>query len=178
MAILIDRERDFKGGKYDIPDAVGNFTKNDVQAIITAYEKPAIYKLLGVAEGDKIIAYLAAGKTPVNADYNKILDPFTEDNANVHGGIAISLGMLEYLKGFIFYEYNKNALKTSQAGVTNADAETATIQGVNSTMRFAENKFNDVLGTADAIQWYCMKNSTAFPDFNGKRIVVKASNIL
>lgn len=174
MAILLSKT-DFIGGKYDIPDASGAYTKNDVQEAIDKYEKKYIYLLIGVTEGDRIIAYLAASRLPANTDYNKILDPFNEDS---DCGIVTSAGMEEYLKACIFYEYIKNGLKTSQAGVVKSDSETAIVQTPAGTMRFAESKFNDILDTIEAIQWYCLNNQSAFPDFNGQRIPVKASNIL
>lgn len=173
MATIILTKADFIGGKYDIPDAAGLYTKNNVQEMIDRYEKQCIYELLGVLEGDKWISWIQTVSPPVNAHYTKIKDPFSEDNAGC--GIIQSLGMTEFLKAAVFYQYVKNGLLTSQAGVVKTESETATTQSPASTMRFAENKFNDVLDTIEAIQWYCLNNQTAFPDFNGQRIVVKAS---
>lgn len=184
---------DFRGGKYNIPDAQGWYTNGNMQAMIDTYEKPYIYNLLGVVLGDKIIAYLAANRLPANTDYNKIIDPFSSDDAGWWGwyndycdywagyvfnysSIVTSLGLKEYLKAGIFYEYIKNGLITSQPGVAAQKAEAGTIQNSFTTMRFADNKFNDVLGTIEAIQWYCLNNNAAFPDFNGQRVPVKMSN--
>lgn len=170
---------DFKGGKYDIPDAGGVYTKVNVQEMIDKYEKQYIYELIGVVEGDKFIAWVQTTPTPVNADYTKILNAFSADNSSSYpSGLIQSLGMKEYLKAGVFYQCEKNGLLTSQAGVTKPESETATQQNPSSTMRFAENKFNDVLDTIEAIQWYCTNNSTAFPEYNGKFIPVKYANFL
>lgn len=169
---------DFKGGKYDIPDADSAYAAAAVQEAINNFEKGAIYELLGVTEGDKFITWLAASKLPANAHYSKILDAFANDDGNYCGRLIKSLGMKEYLKAYVFYEYNKTTLKTSQAGVTQAAAETSIIQSPRSTMRFAESKFNDSLDTVEAIQWYCQNNTAAFPAFNGQRITVKYCDIL
>jgi hypothetical protein len=86
-----------------------------------------------------------------------------------------SSGLKSYLIAAIYFEYIKNALQTSQAGVVNTLAETATNSTPAKTLRFAENKFNDCLDTVYAIQWYCINNNDKFPDFNGQRITVKAN---
>lgn len=179
---------DFKGGKYSIPDAGGVYNVsgataiNNVQAAIDNFWKQYVYQLLGVTLGDLIIAYdIAFPSGGSNLDYDKIISAFSIDNTNngcCSNSISQSLGLKEYLKACIFYEYNKNTLVTSQAGTTQPAAETSYIQSASSSMRFAENKFNDLLSTADAIQKYCLNNSSAFPDFNGQRIIVKAANIL
>ena len=167
---------DFKGGKYDIPDSDGIYTGTYLQQAIDRYEKIYIYKLLGVALGDLIITWLAASRSPANANYVKVVDGFSMDDADC-GGVIVSSGMKEYLKAAIFYEYVKNSLLTSQPAVIQPMAEKSTTQGPGSTMRFAENKFNGVMNTIEAIQYYCELNSSAFPTFNGQEIKVKASNI-
>lgn len=166
---------DFKGKKYNIPDAGGVYTSIDAQEAIDNYEKPSIYKLLGVVLGDLLIAYIA-NPAPANADYDKIINAFSMDNPDTCGKpIITSLGMKEYLKAAVFYEYGKSALINSQAGVIIPQSETAVKQNPGASMRYMENKFNDVLDTIEAIQWYCQENPVAFPDFNGQRIAVKGS---
>ncbi len=165
---------DFKGGKYDIPDSDGYYTSANVQESIDTYEKKYIYSILGVVLGDLFIAWLAANQAPANADYLKILKPFSEDDSC---GLVQSLGFKEALKGCVFYEDRKNGLKTSQAGVVKSESETAIAASPASTLRFAENKYNDIVETISAIQWYCLKTPAAFPDFNGRRMAVKASNL-
>ena len=181
--MIILQLSDFKGGKYDLPDSVGVYVKNDLQETIDKYEKQYIYQLLGVEQGNLFIAWLAANQSPPNAFYSKILNPFATDGTyyswywSCYRHIIESQGMKEYLKAAIFYEYTKVGLITSQAGVTQPLSETAIQQSPASTMRFSENKFNDVLDTIEAIQWYCMSEETAFPAFKGQRLTVKASNI-
>lgn len=164
-------------GKYDIPDTKGlSKAQANVQEMIDKYEKIYIYNLIGVTEGDKLIAYQASSKTPPNTDYDKIINPFYMDNPFLSGQVVKSLGISEYLKAGIFYETVKNGLQLLQAGVANTKAETASKMNPKGSMRFAENKFNDILDTVYSIQWYCRNNITSFPGYNGQRIVVKCAN--
>jgi len=181
MAILLLLSDFEDAGKYNIPDAGGAYTYLSVQEIIDKHEAPYIYKLLGVVEGKKIITWIQATFLPANTDYTKIKDAFAEDDissCSCANSQRVSLGLKEYLKAAIFYEYVKNALINSQAGVTTPKSETADKQSSSSSMRYAENKFNDILDTAEAIQWYCRENPTAFPDFNGQCIKVKAAQFI
>lgn len=168
---------DFKGGKHNIPDASNPLTTANVTAIIDSYEKQSIYDLLGVTLGDLVIAYKNASATPTNLHYDKIIAAFAMDNPDGCSGIIKSLGIQEYIKASIYYEYNKNALRLTTAGVAQPDVEAATTVGPRGQFRFAENKFNDSLDTVESIQWYCCRYSAAFPDFNGIRIPVKTSSL-
>lgn len=173
--MILLQTSDFEAGKYCIPDADSIYNEADVQETIDTYEKKYIYELLGVTEGDKFITWVQLTSPPVNVHYTKIKNSFSQDDSACFG-IIQSLGMTEYLKAGIFYEYVKDSLEMTPAGVVNTDTEAAKKQGPDQQMRFAENKFNDALDTAEAIQWYCQDNASAFPDFNGQRIAVKGSN--
>lgn len=178
--MIILQLSDFKGGKYDLPDAVGMNTKIAyVQPCIDKYERSYIHRLLGATTGNLFITWVQASQNPANADYLKILNSFAEDASTCYyygSTIIESLGMKEFLKAAIFYEYVKNALITSQPGITIPASETGSIQFPASTLRFAENKFNEVLSTIESIQWYCANNRVAFPDFNGQHFNVKSAN--
>lgn len=163
---------DFTSGKYLIPDA-GSIAKAKVTEYINQYRNEHIYRLLGVELGDLIIDYIDAGATG-NADYDVIVNPFTKQESS--GCIYKSKGLKEYLKACIFYEYEKNGLKNSVAGVVESKSETATKQSSASTMRFVEYKFNDIIDTVEAIQWWCSTNNDTYPDFAGMRIKTKHSN--
>jgi hypothetical protein len=168
---------DFQGGKYNIPDAGSNLRNADVTLMINAYENKYIYLLLGKTEGQKIITYGPAGTG--NTDYDYIIAPFSSDNLNSCEPYLIqSLGLKEYLKAAVFYEYVKNSLRMTQAGPAKVEAETVKTTSPMDSLRYAENKFNDVLETIEAIQWYCTDNDDAFPDYNGQTITVKISNFL
>lgn len=176
MAIILQTS-DFKGGKYDIQQAGSNQNTlvTSVQEAIASHEKPAIYELLGVTLGNLLITYIPNALTTPNTDYDKIIAAFSDDSS---GCLYQSLGLKEFLKAWVFFEYTRNGLKTTQLGVAQPKAETGDQVGPAGTLRFAESKFNDILDTAEAIQWYCSTNRTAFPDYKGQQIRVKMGGIL
>lgn len=176
MAIFLTIASFTAAGDYSIPDAGSAHSVNDVQDCINKHEKAFIYNLLGVVLGDLIIAYNQAGQTPTNIHYDKIIGAFASD-LSTGWGTVYSQGITEYLKACIFYEYNKNGLVLSQAGVVNPATETAQKTTPAEALRFAEAKFNLILDTVEAIRYYIFENKDAFPDFNGQAIRVKASNI-
>ena len=175
--ILLEKE-DFTG-KYNIPDATSRYADDDVQEAIDKYEPVYIRKLFGSVLGNLIIEYLEDDQSPENTDYDYVIDPFSSDNSGLCGNkVAESLGLKEFLKACVFYEYQKNGLENTPAGVVDTKAETGESQAPASTLRFAENKFNDMIDTAEAIQWYCYNHIDKFPEFNGEVFKVKAANIL
>lgn len=169
---------DFKAGKYKIPDAAGNLNFADVQATIDTYERPYLEKLLGADQAALYIAYIQAGSLPANADFNQIKNAFSVDDPGYKKGVRTSLGMREFLKACIYFEHKKNGLVSAQVGTVNTKAETANKVTPAETLREVEFKFNEMLETAETIQWYCRQNPTAFPDFNGQSFKVKCANFL
>lgn len=169
---------DFKTGKYKIPDAAGNLNFAEVQAAIDTYERPYLEKLLGVDQAAAYITWVQANFIPANTDYAKIRDAFSADDAGHKPGIRTSLGIKAFLKACVYFEYKKNGLVSAQVGTVKTKAETADKVTTADTMRDAEFKFNDILETAETIQWYCREKPTAFPDFNGQSFKVKCANFL
>lgn len=166
---------DFKN-EYSIPDATGTYSAAKAQSYIDRYEKRYLNRLLGVTLAAKVIAYLAANRTPADADLNKIIDAFSFQDTGRE--ILESAGIKEVLTGCVFYEYIHNSLIVTQAGVAAPKVETADVSTPAKTMRFAENKFNGILDSVDAIQNYCLLNPSKYPDYDGRRITVKFAGIL
>lgn len=177
MGVLVNLI-DFKSGKFLIPDAENNYAAAKVTSAIADFEKSYIYKLLGITEGNKFITWVNASMTPANAFYLKIKDAFSEDLPSLCGNQVHSLGMKQFLMGCIFYEYMRNGLTATPAGVVNVDVEKSKKVTPGNTMRYAESRFNEIVSTAEAIQWYCLDNMEQFPDFNGEQFKVKYSGIL
>ncbi len=178
--MILVKLSDFKG-QYGIPDAIGVYTSTNVQSFIDKYEKQYLDQLLGLDLSNKIIAYLAANRLPDNPDYNFIIDPFQFQEPG--GGccancIHNSKGMKAFLVAAITYEYISDNLQFTQVGAATPQAETATEVNVRKNMRLAEKKYNGLLDTSDAIQWYCWNNSDKYPTFQGQRFVVKLADVL
>lgn len=162
---------DFERGKYKADDAGGTYSAQHLTECIVKYEPDYIYKIFGATEGARIIAYTAPG----NTDYDTVIAAFALDNTTFCGKpIYQSLGLKEILKAAVFYEYVKNSVKMTQSGPAKKKAEISDVLSPAGDRRFAENKFNDVLSSIEAIQWYCRNHETAFPDFNGIQITVKS----
>lgn len=166
---------DFVDGKYNIPAASSSIasTNSEVQSYIDDNEKKYIYLLLGVELGDLIIAYLAANKTPTNAAYDIIIDPFTSSDNLYCVEFTQSLGLKAYLQACIYYEYTKDSYTESLSGTIKTDTEVATSVSASATLRKAERVFNSILNTVEAIQSTCQSDSTAYLGYSGSRIAVK-----
>lgn len=168
---------DFIDGKYNLPAASSSIsaTDSEVQSYIDRYEKKYIYLLLGVELGNLIIAYKEADSSPANADYNYIIDPFAETGYLLCNNLKQSLGIHEYLKACIYYEYKKDSAYTeSLAGTVKASAEVSESVNASTITRKAEREFNSILDTVEAIQSVCMGDSTKYPTYAGSRIAVKS----
>lgn len=161
-------------GQYNIPDRKGVYTQDTLQAYIDKYVPYYIRQLLGVELGNAIINYSGSG----NSDYDYIINAFSYQSDLNFELILESFGIKEFLLAAVFYEYSHNALVNTQMGVINPNAETAVSASPFKTMRYAENKWNNALDTAYAIQQYCLLFPDKYPTFRGQAITVKYSNIL
>lgn len=156
---------------FSIPVSVAQETEADLQVCIDRFEKSYIVKLLGATLGELFIADLLNASQEDR--FVSIEDQFYLDDTNLCGRQYHSTGMVDMLKGFIFYEFvSINAAKLSQNGVTVSIDEAGTILGMENVYRFAEKKFNDALITYDAIQWYIkhyapQETSYTYPEYNG-----------
>lgn len=177
---------------FSIPVSVASETEADLQVYIDRFEKYYIVKLLGATLGELFIADLANASQA--ARFVAIQDEFYLDNLNScfcgywynyeQGEVVISRGMVDMLKGFIFYEYvSASQTKLSQNGVTISIDEGGTILSPQGGFRFAEKKFNECLLTFRAIQWYIRQYAPSetdyeYPEFNGTYLSPRYSPIL
>ena len=166
---------DFIDGKYNLPSASSSISANDTefQSYIDDNEKKYIYLLLGIELGDLLIAYIQASGTG-NAAFEKIKNPFAEQNNIMfsNSNFIQSLGLKEYLKACIFYEYKKDMYTESISGTVKSSAEVSIDLSASAVLRKAERVFNSILGTVEAIQSVC-EDTTIYPLYKGSRIAVK-----
>lgn len=141
-----------------------------IQAYIDRYEKTYIRQLLGVELGNLFIADLA--NPTQDPRFVVIEDPFDEQDANCCNTIRASRGIKDMLLAFIYYHYIFGSqLSNTQTGVNLSQNETSQTLTPRNAAREAEKKWNELLATVEAIQWYCRDfKPEDYPEYLGIRI--------
>lgn len=169
---------DFASGKYKI--AQDNFSTASLQSYIDKFEKVYLQSLLGVDLYDLYIAAVDGngGVNPPAGIYLDIHQPFAADNRNpicssdeiaayYHGSIVRSEGILEMLKGFIYFEFVRDQpVKNTISGEVENNVEQGKV--LNSVQSGLREKFNAAVMTHIAIQWKIGQSSSSYPLFNGQ----------
>ena len=160
---LILSTSDFTG-KYKI----GQDNFSDLQSWLDEYEKNYAVQLLGAELYDLFEAdYNAAPPgQPTAQRFKDIFDPFQKDE---EGCLHISLGMKTMLKGFVYFEYQRNGstfitpsgtTKTEHANDTPASFQEAGIW----------ERYNRSIETLQQIQWFICENADVYPEYNGQHL--------
>jgi hypothetical protein len=152
-------------GKYKL--ALTQFNTGEIDAYIAKYEKEYLLQLLGAELYALFIADLNAAtpQVPVSAIYLSLFNAFNEDDNKV---IRSSDGMVEMLKGFIYYQYTKDLVQNqTPIGSTMPKNENSTVMALNQSMC---TRFNDQVLSYQSIQWYICDNSTDYPLYNGQKL--------
>jgi hypothetical protein len=164
MSVLGITPADFTKGKYELHTGMYHDVK--IQAYIDKYERIYLLKLLGSDLYQLFVGDLIAGvpQTPI---YFALFQEFDYDTT--YCKLVISDGMIEMVKGFVYFNYLKD--ETNQVHVTGVVRQ----KGENSTevsniTSMIYTRYNDSVRTFKAIQTYICDNLSNYPDFNGKRI--------
>ena len=115
------------------------------------------------------IADLDGNGVPQTQIYLDIYNAFYTDYNNCQ---IKSDGMLEMLKGFIYYEYVRdgNFFNTISGTVKNTFANSEMAR----TAEFGLNeRYNVALQSFDAIQWFICQNEEDYPTYNGIKLDVQ-----
>ena len=144
---------DFEG-KYELH--TGMYDQAKILEYIQIYEERYLLELLGAKLYDEFIDDLDVNNYPESPNFQAIFNPFHEDAVN--HGIVISQGILEMLKGFIYFEYIKDTANqmtiNGQVIPQNENSLTAT-----SLYNMMYTRYWEALRTYRAIQWYiCINN--------------------
>jgi hypothetical protein len=143
-------------GKYELHKGMYDTTK--LQTYINKYETRYLRHLLGVDLYNQFIGDLTSGANPVpkSPNFTKIFNAFAED-VNMYSMIE-SDGMLEMLKGFIYFEYSKDGFmqQTTYGGVQQT-AENSKVLTSLQSMIYA--RYNEAIRTYQAIQDYILLNT-------------------
>lgn len=141
-------------------------TSTDFQIYINKYERIYLMDLLGVELYNLFIADLDVNFEPQTPIYQVIYDEIFEDDGAQSGCQYRSLGIIEMLKGFIYYHWLRDQFteKTITGAVKN---EFSNSQPVSMTWTNIEEKFNESGQMYDTIQWYIKENISDYPTYNG-----------
>lgn len=139
-------------------------TEDRIQTFIDAVEKRYLQDLLGCDLYDLFIADLVSN-VPQTQRFIDIFDEFCKDD---NCGIIRSEGIKEMLKGFTYWEWEKqNKAKNTQTGSIVNENE------VSREATFDEaglyEVYNNAIKTYKAIQWFICDDLTTYPEYNGQR---------
>ena len=164
---------DFNSGKYKI--AQDNFSQATLTAYITKFEKRYLQDLMGIELYNLFAADLVAN-VPQTQRFEDIYNEFAEDDDGLVSGlsgmassgnkIVRSEGIKEMLKGFIFFEYNRDLpVKNTMTGNVQEDNENSKV--LTSLKAGITEKYNEAIATYKAIQWKLEDESATYPEYNG-----------
>lgn len=150
---------DFKG-YYNI--SLNTFDSVELQTYIDRLEPIILETLLGVELYALFVADLDANVVPQSQIYLDIYNKFSFDN----NGIIRSNGMLEMMKGFIYYDYMRDSsfVSTVSGKIKNRYSNSEQARFIEYGL---QERYNLAVSTAEAIQWYIYDNSDIYPTYNG-----------
>lgn len=152
MGLLVNKT-DFIG-KHLI--AVSALNATSIDTYITRYEENYLIALLGASLFDLFKA------TPTATRFAALTAPFHKDKELC---IVKSEGMIDMLKGFIYWEIVKDqAVKNTLSGNMVGQVENNVLAS-NDTLY---NRYNEAIRTYWAIQWYIRENLSTYPEYNGQ----------
>jgi hypothetical protein len=157
---------DFGKGRFELHS--GKYTQDEINAYIDTFERQYLVKLLG-ADLYNLFKTDCANGTPATEIYVKLFEPFEYD---LHCGYEtiISDGIIEMLKGLIYWQYLKDKMnQVTTAGVVKPQGENS-IPG-DAMNSLYSNRYNQSVKTYEAIQRYILDNCSEYPTFNGKRLL-------
>ena len=162
--MLLDLD-DFTG-KYELH--TGMYDQAKLLEYIQIYEEQYLIDLFGATLYDEFINDLDNNNYPESPNFQKVFDPFHLDNTsngfltsyNTYNNVIVSKGILEMLKGFIYFEYVKDTANqiTSQGQKIPTGENSLTATTLYNMMY---TRYWEALKTYRAIQWYIYKNQNA-----------------
>ena len=160
-------------GYYQV--SFGIYDTPKLQSAIDRYEKYYLIKLLGLTMGNYFIADLVDGE-PVDTDFLTIFNELQYEDENC---LHTSKGIKDILIACIFYHFiSEKAVHDAQSGVVVGDSEVAKNVAFDNVYRLAEIRWNSMLESWEAIQKYCIENSSVYPDFKGQHEYPRLSGLV
>ena len=153
--------KDFDG-YYDI--SKDSFTSGDLEVYINDLEPKILRKLLGVELYNLFLADLDTNNVPQTAIYQAIYNAFDIDYNKC---IISSVGMIDMLKGFVYYEYMRDSQFSSVIS-GKVKSEHANSKKASFVEFGLQERYNIAVQNACTIQWFIKENETDYPTYNGQ----------
>lgn len=151
-------------GKYKL--AKDTYSKDLLDSYIEKYEKIYLQDLLGCELYDAFIADLNTDTPPAPLS-QRFIDIYEERCINDVCGIMYrSDGILDMLKGFIYYHYilDQKFKSTIIGTVVNEGSFSREIGAAKSTM---EDRYNSAVDSYISIQLFILDNEDIYPEYKG-----------
>lgn len=141
-------------GKYELH--TGLYDQSKLIAYIEKYEKRYLIELFGATLYDDFVSDLEANE-PESPNFKKVFFDFHE-NISIHQ-LLISEGILEMLKGFIYFEYSKDQMnqQTPFGNVSQLSENSKKVTTLNSMMY---TRYNEAVKSYGAIRAFIILNSS------------------
>jgi len=143
-------------GKYQLSTGMYDVTK--LQDYIDKYEKRYLIELFGAKLYDEFISDLNIQNVPKSPNFLKIYNPFYENIT--FRQLIISEGILEMLKGFIYFEYSKDLIN-QMTPYGNVRPISENSEPVSTLYSMIYARYNEAIKTYRAIQTYIVTNFNA-----------------
>ena len=143
-------------GKYQLSTGMYDVTK--LQDYITKYEKRYLIELFGAKLYDEFISDLNIQNVPKSPNFLKIYNPFYENIT--FRQLIISEGILEMLKGFVYFEYSKDLIN-QMTPYGNVRPISENSEPVSTLYSMIYARYNEAIKTYRAIQTYIVTNFNA-----------------
>jgi hypothetical protein len=139
--------------KYELHTGIYDVAK--LQSYIDIYEGRYLRQLFGSVLYTEFISDLDANNEPNSPNFKYIFFPFYEDVTLYQ--MLDSAGIIEMLKGFIYFEYSKDLLnQMTPYGNVRPKAENSSVVNTLQTMIYA--RYNEAITTYRAIRNYIFLN--------------------
>lgn len=143
-------------GKYQLSTGMYDVTK--LQDYIDKYEKRYLIELFGANLYDEFMSDLTVLNVPQSPNFIKVYNPFYE-NVTLRQ-LIISEGILEMLKGFVYFEYSKDLIN-QMTPYGNVRPISENSEPVSTLYSMIYARYNEAIKTYRAIQTYIVTNFNA-----------------
>lgn len=140
-------------GKYQL--STGMYDVSKLQDYIDKYEKQYLIELFGADLYDEFISDLDSMNVPQSPNFLTVFNPFHKNVA--FSQLIMSDGIIEMLKGFIYYEYSKDITNqmTTAGNIRPIGENSENVSTINSMIY---TRYNTAIKSYRAIQLYILLN--------------------
>lgn len=143
-------------GKYQL--STGMYDVDKLQNYIDKYEKRYLIELFGAKLYDEFISDLNILNVPVSPNFLKVYNPFYENVT--FRQLIISEGIIEMLKGFVYFEYSKDLIN-QMTPYGNVRPVSENSEPVSTLYSMIYARYNEAIKSYKAIQTYIQINMNA-----------------